>query len=166
MKLEEILKIAMSEVRPAINTFIRRDKWRDEDCISALLINENTEFTLEDLQADDWWFLVLPQQSTNKSCDCHKLGNTNGVFPEKMSFGVPYDSIVTLKGTFSWALECMKTGIKVKRGFWSSDTYVKFSNDIFTNHYLVANSYQCSPFTFNKEDILATDWEVFDINKM
>ena len=51
---------------------------------------------------------------------------------------------------FSWALECMKRGLKVKRAFWGEELYLCIKNGMF---YLAEECIHP-----NHEELLAEDW--------
>ena len=53
---------------------------------------------------------------------------------------------------FSWALECMKRGMKVKRSYWGKELYLYIKDNMF---YLTE---EC--INPNHEEILAEDWEL------
>ena len=80
--------------------------------------------------------------------------------------------LTIIDGTFSWALECLRTKLldKVRRKVWNEGIYIKIffpdpKDKILPYIYAVSSDGRTDAYEPTNIDLLATDWEEYYDNK-
>lgn len=163
MRLEDLVKNKIEDY----TTFARRKEWPKELHISIENLDDESIFFLKDILTDDW---ELVASIPNNPIGYFSEVGSNGIqgfcgHTDTCDGGI--EGMIAPKGTFSWALECMKIGVRVRRHFWAKSTYCEIIDNKLTIRSIDnANKLRIYEFGPGKNDFFSTDWEVYDVNKI